>query len=63
MMKAHCDRCEKLIDSYPAWCDEGMHEKNKIYHIYINVDSNGDAQQFCNSCMIIILELYLKAIR
>lgn len=63
-MMAHCDRCGELADKYPSWESERDKEgKERIYHIYINVDHNGDAEIFCNSCMVIIIELYLKAIK
>lgn len=63
MMKPHCDRCEKLLDNYPLWCDEEFQEANKIYHVYINVDADGDAQQFCKECIIIILNTYLEVLK
>lgn len=59
MMKPHCDRCEKLIDNYPSWCEE----EKKIWHIYINVNHDGDAQQFCKECMIHILTTYLEVLK
>lgn len=57
MMKAHCDRCDELIDNYPSWFEEREKDKEYIWHIYIN---NHKGQGFCKNCTIQILSNYLK---
>lgn len=57
MMRAHCDRCDKLVDHYPTWFEERMNDKNKIYHININVTKE---EQFCRDCVLEIVSSYLK---
>lgn len=59
-MKAHCDRCEKLIEDYTNWVEERNDNNNYVWHIDINPTKS---QQFCKECTIIILEFYIKAIQ
>lgn len=57
MMKAHCDRCENLVDNFPSWFGEREKDKEYIWHVRINIHKD---EVFCKNCTIQILTNYLK---
>jgi len=59
-MKEHCDRCEcLLVEAYPSWTEIG----SKIFHIYINVNTDGHEESFCFNCKLQIIEKYLEDLK
>ncbi len=70
MTRAHCDRCDSLIEPYVGWIEDDQpstiskvvgQPTNAIWHIEVTsggVSTNRD-RTFCRNCMVEILESYL----
>lgn len=60
MMKAHCDRCEELLDDhYQGWVEIS----SKIFHFHIETNHRNKEGEFCLKCLILILEAYLSELK
>lgn len=65
MMRAHCDRCDALVDGYPSWIEDHDAPGDRrsgvdpIWHIHI-----GQAEEMlCRRCRIAVLALHVKSLQ
>lgn len=63
MLKPHCDRCDKLIETSTCSWVEFMKpgtSREEIAHLRLNVGSQ--EAMLCNDCIIILLLMFVKEI-